>query len=84
MYKLKYPKLLELQVKELLMASSFKCVNDDKKHGLGHGTWIPFMLMYPEADILVCQFSIQTKRDGSCHYNMGGMGPSQGGRCPSH
>ncbi|KAJ9671231.1 hypothetical protein PVL29_027292 [Vitis rotundifolia] len=54
------------RVKELLMASSFKCVNNDKKHGLGHGTWIPFMLMYPEADIQVCQLSIQTKRDGSC------------------
>ncbi|KAF9609241.1 hypothetical protein IFM89_014435 [Coptis chinensis] len=29
------------------------------------------MLMYPNADIPVCQLSIQTNKDGTYHYNMG-------------
>ncbi|KAF8405792.1 hypothetical protein HHK36_007869 [Tetracentron sinense] len=29
------------------------------------------MLMYPEADIPVCQLSVQTQMDGTHHYNMG-------------
>ncbi|RVX09547.1 4,5-DOPA dioxygenase extradiol [Vitis vinifera] len=75
MYKLKYPAPgapeLAKRVKELLMASNFKSVKEDKKRGLDHGAWVPLMLMYPEADIPVCQLSVQTNRDGSYHYNMG-------------
>ncbi|KAL6338075.1 hypothetical protein AAG906_010642 [Vitis piasezkii] len=75
MYELKYPAPgapeLAKRVKELLMASDFKCVNEDKERGLDHGAWVPLMLMYPEADIPVCQLSVQTNRDGSYHYNMG-------------
>ncbi|KAL6337028.1 hypothetical protein AAG906_036342 [Vitis piasezkii] len=88
MYKLKYPAPgapeLAKRVKELLMASNFKSVKEDKNRGLDHGAWVPLMLMYPEADIPVCQLSVQTNRDGSYHYNMGGIGPSQGGRRPHH
>ncbi|RWW51624.1 hypothetical protein BHE74_00042016 [Ensete ventricosum] len=29
------------------------------------------MLMYPEADIPVCQLSVQTNKDATYHYNMG-------------
>ncbi|CAM0883911.1 unnamed protein product [Alopecurus aequalis] len=29
------------------------------------------MLMYPQADIPVCQLSVQTSRDGTYHYNLG-------------
>ncbi|KAF5207694.1 4,5-DOPA dioxygenase extradiol, partial [Thalictrum thalictroides] len=32
---------------------------------------VPLMLMYPQADIPVCQLSVQTEMDGSYHYNMG-------------
>lgn len=75
MYKLKYPAPgapeLAKRVKELLMASNFKSVKEDKKRGLDHGAWVPLMLMYPEANIPVCQLSVQTNRDGSYHYNMG-------------
>ena len=74
-FQFKYPAPgapeLAKRVKELLMASDFKCVNEDKERGLDHGAWVPLMLMYPEADIPVCQLSVQTNRDGSYHYNMG-------------
>ncbi|KAL4378869.1 hypothetical protein GQ457_02G018130 [Hibiscus cannabinus] len=75
MYKLKYPAPgapeLGLRVKELLVASGFKRVDEDRERGLDHGAWVPLMLMYPEADIPVCQLSVQSERDGFYHYNLG-------------
>ncbi|KAK9068730.1 hypothetical protein SSX86_012845 [Deinandra increscens subsp. villosa] len=75
MYQLKYPApgapKLAKRVKALLMSSGFKRVDEDKKRGLDHGAWVPLMLMYPDADIPVCQLSIQTNRDATYHYNMG-------------
>lgn len=75
MYQLKYPAPgapeLAKRVKELLVESGFRRVNEDKKRGLDHGAWVPLMLMYPEADIPVCQLSIQMDKDGTYHYNLG-------------
>lgn len=75
MYQLKYPAPgapeLAKRVKDVLMASGFSTVHEDKKRGLDHGAWVPLMLMYPEADIPVCQLSVQPNRDGTYHYNMG-------------
>ncbi|KAL5755382.1 hypothetical protein ACOSP7_023602 [Xanthoceras sorbifolium] len=75
MYQLKYPAPgapeLAKRVKELLLGSGFKRVDEDRKRGLDHGAWIPLMLMYPEANIPVCQLSIQLDKDGTHHYNMG-------------
>lgn len=74
-FQLKYPAPgapeLATKVKELLAASDFNCVHEDKKRGLDHGAWVPLMLMYPEADIPVCQLSVQAKEDGIYHYNLG-------------
>ncbi|PIA47185.1 hypothetical protein AQUCO_01400102v1 [Aquilegia coerulea] len=75
MYKLQYPAPgapeLAMRTKELLMESGFKCVKEDKARGLDHGAWVPLMLMYPQANIPVCQLSVQTDKDGTYHYNMG-------------
>lgn len=75
MYELKYPAPgapeLAKRVKELLMASGFNDVNEDRKRGLDHGAWVPLMLMYPEANIPICQLSLQPDRDGTYHYNVG-------------
>ncbi|QCD95053.1 4,5-DOPA dioxygenase extradiol-like [Vigna unguiculata] len=75
MYKLKYPApgapQLAKRVKELLIGSGFEHVNEDKKRGLDHGAWVPLLLMYPEADIPVCQLSLSSNKGGTYHYNMG-------------
>ncbi|XP_021912618.1 extradiol ring-cleavage dioxygenase [Carica papaya] len=75
MYKLEYPAPgapeLAKRVKELLMSSGFKRVDEDRKRGLDHGAWVPLMLMYPEADIPVCQLSLQLDKDATYHYNIG-------------
>jgi len=75
LYQLKYPAPgapdLAKRVKELLNESGFNRVDEDKKRGLDHGAWVPLMLMYPEADIPVCQLSVQSDLDGTYHYNLG-------------
>ncbi|CAI9753550.1 unnamed protein product [Fraxinus pennsylvanica] len=75
MYQLKYPAPgapeLAKKVKKLLEEAGFKRVHEDKKRGLDHGAWVPLMLMYPEADIPVCQLSVQTNMDANHHYNLG-------------
>ncbi|KAE9617240.1 hypothetical protein Lal_00034515 [Lupinus albus] len=75
MYELKYPAPgapnLAKRVKELLKGSGFDRVEEDTKRGLDHGAWVPLMLMYPEADIPVCQLSVQSNQDGTYHYNLG-------------
>ncbi|MED6203766.1 hypothetical protein PIB30_002533 [Stylosanthes scabra] len=75
MYQIKYPAPgapeLAKRVKELLQKSGFGRVDEDKRRGLDHGAWVPLSLMYPEADIPVCQLSVQSDKDGTHHYNMG-------------
>ncbi|EXB28917.1 4,5-DOPA dioxygenase extradiol-like protein [Morus notabilis] len=75
MYQLKYPapgaSQLAKRVKELLLASGHDRVDEDKKRGLDHGAWVPLMLMYPDAQIPVCQLSVQTQMDATYHYHLG-------------
>ncbi|KAH7685234.1 Stizolobate synthase protein [Dioscorea alata] len=75
MYQLKYPApgapKVARRVKELLQGAGFGPVEEEKARGLDHGSWVPLMFMYPEANIPVCQLSIQTMEDATYHYNMG-------------
>ncbi|CAL9108050.1 unnamed protein product [Musa textilis] len=75
MYQLKYPApgapKLAKRVRELLQNAGFCHVKEDKTRGLDHGAWVPLMLMYPAADIPVCQLSVQTEKGATHHYNMG-------------
>ena len=60
-YKLTYPAPgapeLAARVRDLLGASGTKFV-DDAERGLDHGTYVPLMSMYPEAEISVLQVSL--------------------------
>nr|ASW22755.1 DOPA 4,5-dioxygenase [Bougainvillea glabra] len=74
LYQIKYPApgapKLAMKVQELLKGGGFKCEVDTKR-GLDHAVWFPLMFMYPEADIPICELSIQTSKDGTHHYNVG-------------
>ncbi|KAJ3679575.1 hypothetical protein LUZ60_017586 [Juncus effusus] len=75
MYQLKYPApgapQTAKKVSELLKQAGFGPIKEDKTRGLDHGAWVPLMLMYPDADIPVCQLSVQSGKDASYHYNLG-------------
>ena len=73
-YSIKYrsPGAPELcrQVQQLLEANSIRC-SADASRGWDHGVFVPLALMFPLADVPICQLSLPISRSPSLCYAMG-------------
>jgi aromatic ring-opening dioxygenase catalytic subunit (LigB family) len=73
-YRLKYPAPgapeLAGRVRALLEDAGFAS-DTDAKRGLDHGVFIPFLLIYPHADVPLLQMSLQSSLDAGVHLALG-------------
>ena len=74
LYALRYPvpgaPEVAARAAALLAEAGLGCdVSPDR--GLDHGAWVPLLLMYPEADVPVCQLSVQPARGPAAHLELG-------------
>ena len=73
-YELQYPAegspALAKRVQELLAESGIVSKSDSSR-GFDHGVFVPFLLIYPNADIPVIQLSLKTGLDPEEHLKMG-------------
>ena len=73
-YRLRYPvpgsPMLAVRVRELLAASGIDS-DEEAERGLDHGVFIPFMLIYPHADVPIVQLSLQRNLDPAFHLALG-------------
>jgi len=73
-YRLAYPvsgsEALAERVRQRLTEGGVPC-RVDKDRGLDHGAFIPLMLMFPKADVPVCQLSLQARLDPGEHLAVG-------------
>lgn len=73
-YALTYPAVgdpaLALRVRDLLQGQGMPCAVDTQR-GYDHGVFIPFKLIYPEADIPVLQLSLKNDLDPLACYRAG-------------
>jgi 4,5-DOPA dioxygenase extradiol len=74
LYRLRYPApgapKLAKRTADLLEAKGLQ-TDIDPERGLDHGAWTSLMLMYPQADIPVTQFSIQSYLGPGHHVRLG-------------
>lgn len=74
LYEITYPAPGEQQlahtVQSLLTDSGIDCLVDERR-GLDHGTWVPLICMYPDADIPVVQLSVQSSHAPEYHWRIG-------------
>lgn len=54
----------------MLADAGFTCDVDDAR-GLDHGVFVPFMLVYPQADVPILQLSLQRGLDPATHLAIG-------------
>ena len=73
-YRLKYPVAgapdLEPRVRSLLADAGFE-LGVDSKRGLDHGVFVPFLLIFPRADVPIMQLSLLQSLDPAAHLAMG-------------
>jgi aromatic ring-opening dioxygenase catalytic subunit (LigB family) len=73
-YKLEYPAPgsppLAARVRELL-ADAGIASQEDATRGFDHGVFVPFLLMYPDAEIPVVQLSLRADLDPAAHIAIG-------------
>lgn len=73
-YEFKYPAQgnpeLASTVIDLLVDNSIDCCLDPHR-GYDHGTFVPLMLMYPQADVPVIQVSLLRSLDPQSHIDLG-------------
>lgn len=73
-YRLQYPApgapALAAEVAALLHAAGFE-TGTDSERGLDHGVFVPFLLIYPKADVPILQLSLQSDLDPAQHLAIG-------------
>ena len=61
---------LAADIRDLLSDAGFPSRSDDSR-GLDHGVFVPFKLIYPEADIPIVQLSLKADLDPEAHIEAG-------------
>ncbi|HEV7490243.1 MAG TPA: class III extradiol ring-cleavage dioxygenase [Rhodanobacteraceae bacterium] len=73
-YRLQYPApgspKLALRVRELLDSAGMVS-DEDAERGYDHGVFVPFLLVYPHADIPIVQLSLRGDLDPAAHLAIG-------------
>jgi aromatic ring-opening dioxygenase catalytic subunit (LigB family) len=73
-YRLTYPvhgsPSLARRVRELLSAAEIPS-DEEPERGLDHGVFIPFKLIYPDADVPIVQLSLNRNLDAATHLRIG-------------
>jgi aromatic ring-opening dioxygenase catalytic subunit (LigB family) len=73
-YRLTYPApgapRVAAEVQQLLSAAGLES-DEDPLRGLDHGVFVPFKLIYPEADVPILQLSLHSSLDAEIHLRIG-------------
>jgi len=74
LYKIRYPAPgapdIAARAQQLLKDAGITAGIDGCR-GFDHGTWVPLLKMYPDADVPVVQLSVQTAMSPQHHYEVG-------------
>jgi len=74
LYSLQYPAVTDVGLIErtkTLLAGAGLQVSEDARRGYDHGTWVPLLLVYPNANIPVVQLSLQQGGSARQHFEIG-------------